>query len=1423
MSNVYKLGIDIGSTTVKIAILNDENKILFAEYERHYANIQETLNGLLKKARKELGDMELKPVITGSGGLTLSKHLEVPFTQEVVAVSTALQDYAPQCDVAIELGGEDAKIIYFTNGIEQRMNGICAGGTGSFIDQMASLLQTDATGLNEYAKSYQAIYPIAARCGVFAKTDIQPLINEGATKEDLSASIFQAVVNQTISGLACGKPIRGNVAFLGGPLHFLSELKEAFIRTLKLKEEQIIAPDHSHLFAAVGAAMTCKEVKIQAGELIDRLSKGVAMEFEVKRMEPLFADEQAYEDFTSRHNEHCVHTGDLASYKGNCYLGIDAGSTTTKVALVAEDGSLLYSFYSGNNGSPLATTIRAIKEIYEKLPKEAVIAYSCSTGYGEALIKAALMLDEGEVETVSHYYAASFFEPDVDCILDIGGQDMKCIKIKNNTVDSVQLNEACSSGCGSFIETFAKSLNYSIADFARAALFAKNPIDLGTRCTVFMNSNVKQAQKEGATVEDISAGLAYSVIKNALYKVIKITDPKDLGKKVVVQGGTFYNDAVLRSFEKISGCEAVRPDIAGIMGAFGAALVARERFDGKSHTTMLSIDKINELKFDTTMARCKGCTNNCLLTVNKFTGGRQFITGNRCERGLGKEKNKENIPNLYEYKNKRVFDIEPLAPEDALRGEVGIPRVLNMYENYPFWAVFFKELGFRVVLSPVSSRKIYELGIESIPSESECYPAKLAHGHVAWLINQGIKFIFYPCIPYERNEAPDANNHFNCPIVTSYAENIKNNVEEIKSRNIDFMNPFIALTDFDTAKNELVKVFTGKYKDMTAGQVEEAAREGWRELEAVRLDMQKKGEETIEYLNKTGRRGIVLAGRPYHVDPEINHGIPELINSYGIAVLTEESVAHLANVERPLIVMDQWMYHSRLYRAANYVKTTENLDIIQLNSFGCGLDAVTTDQVSDILSKSGKIYTVLKIDEVNNLGAARIRIRSLISALRVRESKQLKRAILPSNIDRKEFTKEMKESGYTILVPQMSPIHFELIEPAFNSQGLNIKILQSDTKSQDYKAKCKNAVDTGLKYVNNDACYPSLIVVGMMMEALLSGKYDLNKTALVMTQTGGGCRASNYIGFIRRALEKAGLSHIPVISLSVQGFEKNSGFKMTPKLVVKAVQALVYGDVFMKVLYRMRPYEIEKGSADALHEKWVNICKEDICRPGLGMRKFKKNLKNIVAEFDRLPIDESMRKPRVGIVGEILVKFLPSANNYIVELLEQEGAEAVMPDLLDFFFYCFYNSNFKAEHLGIPKKSAMTANLAISVLEWVRKPYVKACKESRHFDAPSHISRLAKMAEDIVSNGNQTGEGWFLTGEMLELIHSGVPNIVCAQPFGCLPNHVVGKGVIKELRHEHPEANIVAVDYDPGASEVNQLNRIKLMLATANKNLTGIK
>ena len=1410
MNQCYRLGIDIGSTTVKVAVIDDNNKILFADYERHYANIQETLASLLKKCKGELGELSLRPNITGSGGLTLSGYLHIPFVQEVVAVATALQDYAPRTDVAIELGGEDAKIIYFTGGIDQRMNGICAGGTGSFIDQMASLLQTDAAGLNEYAKNYKAIYPIAARCGVFAKSDIQPLINDGATREDLAASIFQAVVNQTISGLACGKPIRGNVAFLGGPLHFLPELRNAFIRTLNLTGDAIIAPDHSHLFAAVGAAMNAKDHAeiFSLDKLIADLSGGIKMKFEVKRMQPLFKDEADYKEFTDRHDQYKVRRGDLATYEGNVFLGIDAGSTTTKVALVGEDGSLLYSFYSSNNGSPLATAISSIKEIKSLLPDSAKIAYSCSTGYGEALLKAAFMLDEGEVETISHYYAAAFFDPSVDCILDIGGQDMKCIRIKDGTVDSVQLNEACSSGCGSFIETFAKSLNYSVQDFAKAALFAQNPVDLGTRCTVFMNSNVKQAQKEGASVADISAGLAYSVIKNALFKVIKITSAGDLGKNVVVQGGTFYNDAVLRSFERISGCNAVRPDIAGIMGAFGAALIARERYMHRPHeTTMLSLDDMINLTYTTTMSRCRGCVNHCVLTINRFEGGRQYISGNRCERGLGVEKAKRDIPNLFTWKYHRLFDYEPLTADKATRGVVGIPRVLNMYENFPYWATFFKELGFRVMLSPQSSHQIYELGIETIPSESECYPAKLAHGHISWLIKRDVPFIFYPCIPYERKEVPGAGNHYNCPMVTSYSENIKNNMEELKEKNVKFLNPFMAFTSEAVLSKQLQEVFKKEF-DIPESETKKAAKKAWDELTQARTDVEKKGEEVLQYLKDTGKHGIVLAGRPYHIDPEINHGIADMITSYGFAVLTEDSVSHLGKVERPLVVTDQWMYHSRLYAAAAFVKTQDNLDLVQLNSFGCGLDAVTTDQVSDILTRSGKIYTVLKIDEVNNLGAARIRIRSLISALRVREERRYTRNIVSSSYNRVIFTKEMKKN-YTLLCPQMSPIHFELIEPAIRSFGYNLVVLQNDDKT---------AVDTGLKYVNNDACYPSLIVIGQIMDALLSGKYDLDHTAVLMSQTGGGCRASNYIGFIRRALEKAGMAQIPVISINANGMETNPGFTYTPSMLVKALQAVVYGDVFMRVLYATRPYEAVPGSANALHEKWKNICVKALSTKSAGMMTFVKNIRGIIHDFDNLE-RTNVHKPKVGIVGEILVKFSPTANNHIVELLESEGAEAVMPDLMDFLLYCFYNSNFKADNLGMKRSTAHLCNMAISLLEYMRKAARIALEKSTHFTPPSRIKDLAVMANGFVSLGNQTGEGWFLTGEMLELIKSGVNNIVCVQPFGCLPNHIVGKGVIKELRYANPKANIIAVDYDPGASEVNQLNRIKLMLSTAQKNL----
>ena len=1400
----YRAGIDIGSTTVKLVVLNDENKILYGKYKRHHAHTQETLCELLREARDELGLVELQMSITGSGSINLGKALDIDFVQEVVAVATALKTNYPQTDIAIELGGEDAKIIYFTGGLEERMNGVCAGGTGSFIDQMASLLQTDASGLNEAAAGYKQIYPIAARCGVFAKTDIQPLINEGATKADLAASIFQAVVNQTISGLACGKPIRGCVAFLGGPLHFLPELKKAFIRTLNLTNENVVDPENSHLFAAVGAALESNATNpVLINDLIERLEKGVTISFEMPRLPALFDKAEDYTDFRNRHERAIVPKGDIKTYCGNCFLGIDAGSTTTKMTLIGENGELLYSFYASNQGNPIETAKTAISSLQKNLPSTAKIVRSCSTGYGETLLKSAFSLDEGEVETIAHYTAASFFDAKVDCVLDIGGQDMKCIKLKNGAVDNIMLNEACSSGCGSFIENFANSLGFSAEEFAKEALFAKNPVDLGTRCTVFMNSNVKQAQKEGASISDISAGLAYSVIKNALYKVIKLASAEELGKHIVVQGGTFYNDAVLRAFEKIAGVEVICPDIAGVMGAFGAALIAKKHYCGQE-STMLSLDEIAQLTYSAKSIRCGGCSNNCMLTVNEFYNGQKHITGNRCEKGVGNSKNIVAAPNIFEYKRKRIFDYEPLSETAAVRGTIGIPRVLNMYENYPFWATFFRELGFRVVLSPLSSRKLYELGMESIPSESECYPAKLAHGHVQWLINEGIKTIFHPCVFYEHQETKGAQNHFNCPIVVSYPENLKNNVEGVIDGDVNYIRPFIAFTSEKVAADRLVKVCRDEW-NIAADEVRNAVHKAWSEQLRAKTDIRTEGKKIIDDLERTGERGIVLAGRPYHIDPEINHGIPELIASYGFAVLTEDSLPLDFKPERPLRVVDQWVYHSRLYSAAEFVRNRNNLELIQLNSFGCGLDAVTADQVSEILEGSGKLYTLLKIDEVNNLGAVRIRIRSLIAAMNMRREQNILPSPMPVRYERVEFTKPMREAGYTILAPQMTPIHFDILEPVFKKHGYNIVVLKNDNRT---------AIDTGLKYVNNDACYPSITVVGQIMDAVLSGKYDTNRLAIIMSQTGGCCRASNYVAFIRRALAKAGFAHIPVISLNANGMEKNDGFSFTPGLLMDAAHALVYGDLFMKCLYRVRPYEKVPGSANELHKEWETICIDSLTNPKTKYT-YKSVCKGIVEAFDNFPINETVKKPRVGVVGEILVKYMPLANNHLVDLLEKEGAEVVVPELMDFFNYSVFGSQYKAKYLGARKMTATLSAAAIKIIEGIRKPATEALKRSRRFHPPVSIYKTAELAKPFLSLGNQYGEGWFLTGEMVELITHDTPNIVCIQPFACLPNHVVGKGVIKALKKAFPQANIVAVDYDPGASEVNQLNRIKLMLSSA--------
>ncbi len=1410
MDKKYYMGIDVGSTTVKIYLENEQGECVFSKYMRHFSDVKATIETLLKEVKDQFGDLPVNVVMTGSGGLSLSKYLDVEFVQEVIACTKTVETYIPECDVAIELGGEDAKITYFESSLEQRMNGTCAGGTGAFIDQMASLLQTDAGGLNELAKDYTQIYPIASRCGVFAKTDIQPLINEGANKEDIAMSIFQAVVNQTISGLACGKPIRGKVAFLGGPLYFLDQLRQRFIDTLNLKDEDIIFPQNSQLFVAMGACILSKEDKIKTTSLahlvteLENLKDGI--HDETQTLKPLFESEEDKKEFRERHYHTKVKKNDLKTYQGKAYLGIDVGSTTSKAVLIDDQGSVLYTFYSSNEGNPIQVVVKILNELYDVMPEGVELAYAGSTGYGEALIKAAFKLDTSEVETISHFTAAKYFKEDVSFILDIGGQDMKAIKIEDGIIQDILLNEACSSGCGSFIETFAKSLGYNVQDFANLALESTAPIDLGSRCTVFMNSKVKQAQKEGAKIEDISAGLAYSVIKNALYKVIKLRSPESIGQSVLVQGGTFYNESVLRAFEQETGIHAIRPDIAGLMGAFGIALLARERDEGKG-STILNRQQLNEFTYDSSIRYCQKCTNHCMLTVSTFNDGSEHISGNRCERGANLPPVSKKLPNLYDYKYRRIFNYRSLSNEKAYRGTVGIPRVLNMYENYPFWHTLFTDLGFRVVLSPRSSKKIYEKGIETIPSESVCYPAKLVHGHIESLIEKGIKYIFYPSVAYERIENIHQGNHYNCPVVTSYPEVIRNNVDHLEEDQIIFRNPFMDLSNKKTMFTNLKDEF--KSFQIKDSELKKAIEHAYQELQQCRLDIREQGETVLKYLKENNMMGVVLSGRPYHVDPEINHGIADLITGEGMAVLTEDSVCHLDQELDELRVVDQWTYHSRMYHAASFVSTQPQLQLIQLTSFGCGLDAVTADQVAEILNARHKIYTLIKIDEGSNLGAIRIRIRSLkATILKQEQTETLPPRYQPTKVP---FTKEMKEQGWTILCPQMSPIHFQFVEKAMQNSGYNLVVLPSVDKG---------AVEAGLKYVNNDACYPSILVAGQMMEALTSGKYDINKTSVIISQTGGGCRATNYIAFIRKALKDAGMEQVPVISANLQGIESNPGFKITYSLAKKVIIGAMYGDLFMRVLYRVRPYEAKKNSANELYESWLERCNQNVCNGSL--KEFKKNVYQIVKEFDELPLLD-IKKPRVGLVGEILVKFHPTANNQIVDIIEREGGEAVMPDLIDFFQYCFYSTQFEHEHFNATKNAARLCNFGVKAVDYLRKDMIKALKKSNRFDPPASIDHLAKKASEIVSIGNQTGEGWFLTGEMIELIESGAPNIVCMQPFGCLPNHVTGKGAIKALRKKYPESNIVAIDYDPGASEVNQLNRIKLMLSTAFKNLNNEK
>ena len=1544
MTDNFKVGIDIGSTTIKVVVLNSEGKLVYKHYARHFSDIPTALVTNLTALHDVVGPSHFRFALTGSAGMGIAQRLQLPFVQEVIAAATAVKKLIPQTDTMVELGGEDAKIMYFGSAPEERMNGVCAGGTGAFIDHMAALLNTDAKGLNDLAANARRIYTIASRCGVFAKTDIQALMNDGASREDIAKSIFQAVVNQTIGNLAQGREINGNVAFLGGPLYFLPELKKRFVETLKMDPEHVVNVEDGAYFVAVGAALSEEAKVVTFADLTANLDQAEAGHG-ITRDErlALFRSNEEYEAFIERHNKDKVKRGDLAAYAGPIYVGIDAGSTTTKIVAIGSDKQILYTDYGSNQGSPLKIVIKELTGLYHAMPKTAWIAGCLTTGYGENIVKAALHADAGEVETFAHYRAAYEFCPEVTCVLDIGGQDMKCFQIHDGNIGKITLNEACSAGCGSFIENFAQGLGMTAAEFADKAMDSRTPVDLGTRCTVFMNSRVKQAQKEGAPLADISAGIGLSVIKNALFKVMQLKDTNELGDHIVVQGGTFYNNAVLRNMEKLLGKDVIRPDIAGLMGAYGAAILSLEQIEKetaaaqnkkeestlrskqenvaaatvkegaagdqpavastnnktKHVSTVLGLEQLQNFTVTTKSYRCNGCGNHCLVTMQTFPDGGRYFTGNRCERGEGKPKNTNKAPNIYEYKYQRLFDypnvIDPAAQSAAAakngqrgqsgasgqrnqsgtsgqragaavqkaadtrsarvatnntnvtsrypRGRIGIPRVLNMYEDFPFWAAFFGKLGYEVVLSGKSSPMIYYKGMSTIPSDSLCYPAKLVHGHVMDLVEKGVKRIFYPCMPYNmEDEVNHTGNHYNCPVVASYAENIRNNMDVLRNENIEFIEPFLPINNPKKMLQRLTEAFIPKADAkanasttaeegkgssatnaannshnnnkattiantasarafaadrITPAELKEAMDAGYKELERYREDVRQKGKEIIQEAKEKNIPVILLVGRPYHLDPEINHGIPEMIQSYNLAIVSEDSVYHMDTPKDELSIVNQWSYHARLYHAASFAAAHPEINLIQLSSFGCGLDAITTNQVREIMEGHQRLYTMIKLDEVSNLGAARIRLRSLLAVLSRRHVPGYQPIITP---ERPHFTHECKGT-HTILAPQMAPIHFNLISHVLNRYGYQVVI--PETPKED-------SINLGLQYVQNDMCYPAIVVIGQMLQALKSGKYDPDNTSIVLFQTCGACRATNYLNLMRRALRNAGFPQVPAFAcwgLEQDAFRLNaSGFKDVAK-------AVVYGDLLQNVTNRMRPYELIPGSTDKLFAKWMAKVKEELDHG--NFLKYRQTIQELVQEFDAIPLIPNLWKPKVGVVGEILVEYHPVANNHLEEVLAREGAEVVMPELANFLLYMAFDGITRHDILDGSWLNKVGAQMFIKVADFFMDPMRKALAKSQHFTAPLSIYKVAELAARHVSLGNMAGEGWLLPGEMTKLMEEGVRNVVCLQPWACLPNHILGKGVFREIRRSYEDANLVAMDCDAGASEVNQLNRLKLMLSVA--------
>ncbi|BBE32089.1 CoA-substrate-specific enzyme activase [Tepiditoga spiralis] len=1397
------LGIDLGSATAKVVLLNKNFNIEHKKYVRHNGKIKEVLISELEELKKKVGNKKLSISITGTAGMGLANRNDFSFVQEVIAISKAIKLLYKEAHTLIELGGEDAKIILFEEGKipEMRMNGSCAGGTGSFIDQMSVLLNVDPLELNELAKKSNKTLYIASRCGVFAKTDVQALLNRGESKEDIAKAVFLAVANQTITTLLSGADIREKVIFAGGPLTFLSELRKSFHETLKLNENKFILPDNSEVLVAVGAALYSEnnDKQYTIDEIINKIKSEKKVERTIRTLEPLFTDKDEYENFKMRHSNLNLKYLDEKEKKEkkNLYIGIDAGSTTTKLIMIDDKNNIIDSFYKNNFGSPLNVAVEGLKK-FKKYIKNNNLKAVFSTGYGEEFISKALNLDGGIVETMAHFVSGQSFNDKLSFIVDVGGQDIKAIKIENKIITDIRLNEACSSGTGSFIETFAKNLNMTLDEFVEKAINAKFPVDLGTRCSVFMNSKVKEALKDGVDVGDIAAGLAYSVVKNALYKVIKLKNVDELGDNIFVQGGTFKNDAVLRAFEKITGKNVYRLNISEYMGAFGAAIYARNLYKSREdYKTKFNIESINNIEYKKQFIQCKGCGNNCNITKFVFDNNNIFYTGNKCEKYFSNkkvQKDKESI-NFFKEKEKMIFEIDENYEYDKNKPVIGIPRMLSIYEHFQFFYNLFKNLGFKVVLSDRTTQKLYYKGLRTVSADNICFPAKISNGHVLNLIDKKVDRIFIPTIIFEKTEGNDAKNAYNCPIVTGYGEVLKRNIKT----NIPIDTPSLSFK-YEKGLEENLFKYVNKF-GINRKEFKNAYILAKKKEEKLLLNLKLMAKDVIEEAQKNKKILVIVLGRPYHMDPMVNAGVMDLIYELGAYGITESDIPELYEMNLDgVLPLTQWSYHNRLYLASKWIakQKYDKVLALQLNSFGCGPDAVVVDEVKSLVESGGKIFTVLKIDEMSNIGAAKIRIRSAFEALN--NTKGINLVKKRKNV--KPYTKD--DQRKTILVPKFSKLYSALYEGVMYNLGYKLKTIMNQNKE---------AIDEGLKYVNNDMCYPAVVVIGDVIKALKSGDVDPKNTVVGLSQTGGQCRASNYVPLLKKALIDAGFEDTPVISIgtnaSVEGLKIN-----LIKLLKYSVIAFSIGDSLLKLKLATAPYERHSGETNRVFSQLLSEIKEQMFNEKPSKKMMKRFLIKAVNEFNKIEVNMPKKRNRIGLVGEIYMKTNCFVNNEIIKRLENDGYEVIVPTFLKFLEYDFYSKQYnKREKIENDNKMYLTKAVIKNTIDHYRNISEKILSNFIRYIPESKLGKTIKSNNNILPLSLQFGEGWLLANEIGDMAREGIKNIISLQPFGCISNHIIAKGIYRELK-DKLDVNLLLLDYESGTSEINIINRLKLFLET---------